>query len=275
LWGPPWIPAQARGARHRLDIRTALEEQFDWLCRLGRVYLNTLPSNAMALAQLAARRSKGPDLAAVLTVGERLTEDVREEVKRHLGCRMSDVYATAECGLIAIECPETGNYHVQSEISKVEAVTADGMPCGPGVIGRLVATSLYNFAMPIIRYRFNDLIIFGTECACGRSLPVITKILGRERGLFRFADGTILLPEFRTDRFVSLAGTPHWQVAQTSETCVEVRLKDPQPLGKSERAAVGDYVRCVLGRNVDVTMNIVETFSRSQGGKFYPVLREF
>jgi phenylacetate-CoA ligase len=275
LWGPPWISAQTRGARQRLDIRTALEEQLDWLCGLGRVYLNTLPSNAMALAQLSARTGKRPELAAILTVGERLTEDVRAEVTRHLGCRMSDVYATAECGLIANECPETGHYHVQSEISKVETVTADGVPCGPGMTGQLVATSLYNFAMPIIRYRFNDLIISGTDCACGRSLPVITKILGLERGLFRFADGTTLLPEFRTDRFVSLAGTPFWQVAQRSATHVEVRLKDSRIMQESERTAVGDYVRHVLGKDVDVTVNMVEEFSRSQGGKFYPVVREF
>ena len=275
LWGPPWIPAQARGARHRLDIKTPVDEQLDWLCGLGRVYLNTLPSNAMALAQLAASSGRKPRLAAILTVGERLTEDVRTEVKRHLGCRMSDVYATAECGLIAIECPETGNYHVQSEISKVEAVTPDGMACEPGMTGQLVATSLYNFAMPIIRYRFNDLIILGTNCACGRSLPVITKILGRERGQFRFADGTTLVPEFRTDRFVSLAGTPHWQVAQVSQKSVEVRLKAQRALRERESAALCDYVRDVLGQKLDVTVNMVEAFSHSQGGKFYPVLREF
>ena len=223
----------------------------------------------------AASSGRKPQLAAILTVGERLTEDVRTEVKRHLGCRMSDVYATAECGLIAIECPETGNYHVQSEISKVEAVTPDGLACEPGMTGQLVATSLYNFAMPIIRYRFNDLIILGTNCACGRSLPVITKILGRERGLFTFADGTRLLPEFRTDRFVSLAGTPHWQVAQVSQKSVEVRLKAQRALRERESAALCDYVRDVLGQKLDVTVNMVEAFSHSQGGKFYPVLREF
>ena len=104
---------------------------------------------------------------------------------------------------------------------------------------------------------------------------MITKILGRERGLFRFADGTTLLPEFRTDRFVSLAGTPHWQVAQVSQTRVELRLKAPRSLQESESVALRDYVRDVLGQKLDVTVSMVEAFSHSQGGKFYPVLREF
>jgi hypothetical protein len=72
-----------------------------------------------------------------------------------------------------------------------------------------------------------------------------------------------------------VAGTPYWQVAQRSATRAEVRLKDSRTMQESERTAVGDYVRHVLGKDVDVTVNTVEEFSRSQGGKFYPVVREF
>jgi phenylacetate-CoA ligase len=274
-WGPPWIPPEQRSNRYRLDIRVPHMEQLEWLCQLGRIYLNTLPSNAMELAQLAATTGQTPSLSAILTVGERLSADVREEVKRILGCHISDVYATAECGLIAIQCPETANYHIQSEITKVEVIKDNGELCRAGETGHIVATSLYNYAMPIIRYRFNDLVTVGEACSCGRNLPVISRILGREKGLFRLADGTLVLPEFRTERFRQLTGTPHWQVVQLSPKRVEVRLKNGWNLNNSIENALTDYVCSVLGAGIDVRVQPVGDFTRSKGGKFYPVIREF
>jgi phenylacetate-CoA ligase len=273
-WGPPWIPPEQRSARYRLNIQIPIEEQLEWLLRLGRVYLNTLPSNAMALAQLSAETGLKPSLAGILTVGERLSSDVCHEVKSILGTQISDVYATAECGLLAIECPQSQNYHVQSEITKVEVLKADGEPCLPGETGHVVATSLYNYAMPIIRYRFKDLVTVGGPCSCGRDLPVISKILGREKGLFRLADGSLMLPDFRTERIRQLAGTSHWQVAQVSPCRAEVRLRYAN-INDTVADAVRDYVCSVVGAKMVVLTRSVSEFPRSQGGKFYPVAREF
>jgi phenylacetate-CoA ligase len=273
-WGPPWIPPEQRSARYRLSIQAPVDEQLEWLGQLGRVYLNTLPSNAMALAQLSAETGVKPSLAGILTVGERLSSDVRHEVRAILGTQISDVYATAECGLIAIACPQSQNYHLQSEITKVEVLKSNGEPCLPGETGHVVATSLYNYAMPVIRYRFNDLVTVGGSCSCGRNLPVISKILGREKGLFRLADGSLLLPEFSTQRFWQLTGTAHWQVAQVSPNRVEVRLKNGS-INDTVADAVCAYVCSVIGERVVVRTQAISEFSRSQGGKFYPIVREF
>jgi phenylacetate-CoA ligase len=275
LWGPPWLDATTRGARYRLSINVPLDEQIGWLAGLGRVYLNTLPSNAMALAQRSEERGVKLQIAAIMAVGERLSADVRDEVRRVLGCRISDVYATAEAGLIAIECPETGAYHLQSEISKVEVIAEDGHSCSPGETGHLVATSLYNFVMPLIRYRFNDLVTLGAGCSCGRSLPVISKIHGRESGFFHLADGRSLLPEFSTRHIREIAGASFWQVLQTAPAAVTVRLQlDSQP-SESQRLILSQYVRETLGTFVAVDIQIVDKFATSKGGKFYPAMRTF
>jgi phenylacetate-CoA ligase len=275
LWGPPWIPQNRRGARYRLDINVPVDEQMQWLRQLGTVYLNTLPSNAMALAQFALAANEKPCLAGILTVGERLSADVRHEVQSIFGCQISDVYATAECGLIAIECPDTGNYHIQSEISKVEVLKADGTQCTSGETGQVVATSLYNYAMPIIRYRFNDLVTLGDGCSCRRTLPVLSQIVGREKGLFKFDSGKVALPDYRTEKFRELAGTPYWQVAQTSPTKVELRLKGCISMTDRLEKALTEYICSILPAKVEVEIKRVTGFTRSRGGKFYPVIREF
>jgi phenylacetate-CoA ligase len=275
LWGPPWLDASTRGARHRLTINASIDDQIDWLAGLGRVYLNTPPSKAMAIAQRCEERGDKLQIAAIMTVGERLSPDVRDEVLRILGCKISDVYATAESGLIAIECPETGAYHLQSEISKVEVIANDGHSCRPGETGHLVATSLYNFAMPLIRYRFNDLVTLGGSCSCGRSLPVISKIHGRESGFFKFPDGRNLLPEFSTARIRDITGESSWQVLQTTPTAVEVRLKSDSRLSAGQHQAMSQYIKETLGPAISVQIKNVSQFTTTAGGKFYPAMRTF
>ena len=56
-----------------------------------------------------------------------------------------------------------------------------GKPCGVGEIGRVVVTPLSNFAMPLIRYDVGDTAEVGPPCACRRGLPVLTRIIGRDR----------------------------------------------------------------------------------------------
>jgi phenylacetate-CoA ligase len=274
-WGPPWLPAEQRSSRHRLSINTPIREQLKWLQGLGRVYLNTLPSNAMALAQLALKTDQKPQLASILTVGERLSTDVRQEVQSILGAPISDVYSTAECGLIAIQCPQSGNYHIQSEITKVEIIKATGDPCLPGETGYVVATSLYNYPMPLIRYRFNDLVTLGEACSCGRNLPVISKILGREKGLFRLSNGSHILPDLRTQWFRERMGATDWQVAQISFDKVEVRIKKVDSFTDDQKADIKDYVCNTVGADFHVQTRLVDEFAKTQGGKFYPIVREF
>lgn len=269
LWGPPWIDASLRSPRHRLHISAPLDVQLQWLQGLGEVLVNTLPSHAMALAQASEAKGITLRIAGVLTVGEKLTRDVRDEVRRIWGCRMSDVYATAETGLVAIECPDTGAYHLQTEISRIEILKEDGRACAPGEQGQLVATSLYNFAMPLIRYRFNDLVTAGEPCACGRGLPVLSDIAGRKKNLFRRKDGTLFAPDVSTLRIRKITGAREWQLLQTAPEQFRITLKLEHEPDADQAANLIAYLCGVLGP-VSIETGIRPSFPRTMGGKFYP-----
>ena len=117
----------------------------------------------------------------VLTVGEPLTAEVRSKAQRAFGARVFDRYGVQELGHIAAECPDCGQYHVSAESMLVEVLRDDGTPASPGTTGKLVVTSLYNFAMPLIRYETGDSAEVGVAGACLRSLPVLRRILGHPR----------------------------------------------------------------------------------------------
>ena len=273
LWGPPWLPPETRGSRHRLHISTPLDEQLDWLMGLGQVILNTLPSNAMALAQRSEERGLRPGIKSIMSVGEKLSRDMREEVRRIWGCEFSDVYATAETGLIAIECPQTGLYHLQPELSRTEIVDDDGHPCPPGKAGLLVATSLYNFAMPLIRYKFQDLVEEGPPCTCSRGLPVLSRIIGRKSNLFERPDGSLYQPDVSTARIRDITGARAWQLTQHGAVSFTLALASPTALSTTEMPQLQSYLRTLVGDHAEINVIPVNDFPRSKGGKFYPLTR--
>jgi phenylacetate-coenzyme A ligase PaaK-like adenylate-forming protein len=92
---------------------------------------------------------------------------------------LTDLYAADEAGCIALQCPDHEHYHVQSESVLVEVLDVEGRACAPGAVGRVVVTTLQNFAMPLVRYDIGDVAEAGDPCPCGRGLPVLRRIARR------------------------------------------------------------------------------------------------
>ncbi len=105
-----------------------------------------------------------------------------------------DLYATAEAYGIAWECPRHSGYHINADSLIVEFVR-DGRPAKVGEPGHIVVTSLYQYAMPLIRYDFEDIgIPTDKKCPCGRALPLMAMIQGRVDDFVTLRNGTIIPP---------------------------------------------------------------------------------
>src|SRR3546814_3878705 len=91
-----------------------------------------------------------------MTVGETVSAKARGLVQRAWGVPLKDSYSCEEAGYLTMQCPDHEVYHVQSENVLLEVVDDDGRPCGPGETGRVLITSLHNFATPLIRYELGD-----------------------------------------------------------------------------------------------------------------------
>ena len=178
-WGPS-TDVLATGRSATLALPADPDTQLEWLVRYDPDYLLTYPSNAAELARISfARELRYPRLREVRTFGELLSEDTRELCRRAWNVRVTDLYSCDEAGYVALQCPEREHYHVQSESVLVEVLDEQGKACAPGAVGRIVITTLQNFAMPLIRYDIGDLAELGAPCPCGRGLPVIRRFAGR------------------------------------------------------------------------------------------------
>ncbi len=98
-----------------------------------------------------------------------------------------------------------------------------GRHVAPGEMGRVLITTLENYLMPLVRYDLSDYAIASDgTCRCGRTLPLLGRIVGRKRVLFRTADGRVYFPYVLTDTLRLTPGIKQYQLVQRSAQAFRV-----------------------------------------------------
>lgn len=274
-WGPASNAVRRTGQSALLSITTRVNVQADWLRKTKPGYLLTYPSNLTGLlAHFAARGERLPGLRAVLTVGETVSPALRAACRSTLGIDVEDVYSSQELGYIALQCPVSGQYHIMAESVLVEVLDAHGQTCKPGETGRLVVSSLHNFATPLIRYELRDYATVGTPCACGRNLPTLARIAGRERNMIRLPDGNLHWPLLvRLHRCREIAPVRQYQLIQQNLQVTEVRLACDRELSAAEEAQLKEIILEALGYPAELRFKYFEgELPRAPNGKFEDVI---
>jgi phenylacetate-coenzyme A ligase PaaK-like adenylate-forming protein len=269
-WGEATAGVMRTGPAALLSIDSTSGEQMQWLREQNPQYLLTYPSNACALAH--AFRNSGQritNLRELRTIGEVVTPEARRLCAEVFHVPLVDVYTAQEVGYIALQCPEHGNYHIQSENLLVEILNEQGNLCGPGEVGRVVVTTLHNFATPLIRYAIGDYARVGKVCSCGRSLPVLEQIMGRSRNMIMLPNGERRWPALgEVDDISRMPAFQQFQVIQRSLTDVEVKVVVPRPFSNEQELVVRESLRKTLGYPFQITITYVDEISRSSSGKF-------
>lgn len=130
--------------------------------------------------QLAVHRP-----TAIMTTASMLYPHMRETLERVFRAPVYNRYGSREIGAIACECEAHHGLHISPLTHYVEILRPDGTAAAPGERGELVITCLYNYAMPLIRYRIGDTAQWATgPCSCGRHWPLLEEITGRVNDLF-------------------------------------------------------------------------------------------
>ncbi len=252
-----------------LTIATTPAGQIDWLQRIKPAYLASYPSNLRELARLATDTGEALHFDRVLTWGEMISEDMRTAIRDYFGKEPLDRYGAGEVGHISGSCPVSLKHHVASELVLLEILDDNGNPLEPGEEGRVVVTPFYNLAMPLIRYDIGDRGVLSAEpCGCERTLPVIERLLGRTRNMFRFADGTACWPVLLANEMRQFVATRQFQAVQRSYTEIEFRYVPARAGQTNDLAGLTAYMRKRLHPSVNVTMTIADRIERSPSGKY-------
>ena len=153
---------------------------------------------------------------AVISLGDKMFPHYRSLIENEFNTEVFDTYGAAEGLMIAGECSEH-KYHVLAPHVHIEILDENGKVVPDGTLGQVVVTSLDNYLMPLIRYKIGDLAIKSSNmssCKCGRNLPIINKIIGRDTDVLHTPKHKILVVHFFTGIFEHFPEIKQFQVEQ-------------------------------------------------------------
>jgi phenylacetate-CoA ligase len=240
-------------------------------------YLQAQPTALQLMVACdSKRRLADLKLAAVFTYGEHFPAESKRAIEDYLGCKVHELYGSAECNYIATSCPACGNFHVQAEMALVETVDEEGGVVAPGETGRLLVTPFYNYGMPLIRYDHADFAEVAHN-TCRITLPALGAIFGKKREPFVFPGGRTMRPTLPSDAVTDLLGARMLQVAQVAEDRCELRIV-PGSLAPAEMKfdEMTELLRAIWWEGLQIDYRIVDAFPRpTPRAKFQPFVQEF
>jgi len=148
--------------------------------------------------------------------------------------------------------------HISSDVCHVE-VMARGQPAAEGEVGELVVTPLYNYGMPLIRYRVGDVGAWDSQpCPCGRGLPVLRELVGRTNSIITLPSGRYFYGGIFLTILENILEIRQFRVHQPTRDKLEITLAK----GEGFSQEIVDVVRkrtVELLANEPVTVSIVVT----------------
>ncbi len=252
-----------------LDIKVSMDEQIKWVRENAPYYLLSYPSNLREMARRCLEtRTTFPALGEIRTFGETVTDDIRDICRQAWGVDIKDMYSAMEIGYLALQCPECEDYHVMAEDVLVEILDNQGRPCRPGEIGRVVITDLHNFATPLIRYDILDYAEVGELCPCGRGLPVLKRIMGRQRNMMKMPDGSMKWPSFSPRKWPGAERIRQLQIIQKEIDLFYIRLEVDTELSAAEEKEIADIIQQRAGFSLRVEFEYTAAIPPAKNYKF-------
>jgi len=166
----------------------------------------------------------------VFTAAELLDRVSRETICNAFHAELFDNYACIEFGLLSWECLEHAGYHINGDSVMMEILDGEEA-VSPGERGDIVCTGLVNRVMPLIRYEMGDVgVISEEQCPCGRALPIMKVLEGREGDFLITTEGRTVSPIiFFPYPFENLEKIKQFRVIQEKRDLIVIQLVLREP----------------------------------------------
>ncbi|WP_143707859.1 phenylacetate--CoA ligase family protein [Dictyoglomus thermophilum] len=250
-----------------------IEDMNCWNPKFIRGYASSIYLMAKFIEQNRITLSFVPK--AIFSTAEKLTFKMRESIERVFKTQVFDNYGLNDGGISAYECEQHNGLHIDTERAILEVVDESGKQLKEGE-GKILATSLYNFAMPLIRYDTGDIGIISSEfCKCGRASYLLKGLVGRSQEFVVSSLGSKVHGEFFTHIFWEIDNVKQFQVIQENVGEVLINIV-PDDWDHIDRIDVKKITKILENKGFKVSIKLVneESLSYTSGGKYKFVINK-
>ena len=249
-WGNPVSTFGPSGQVLSLPVTFSARRILDAMMEFGAKNLVIYPNVLDAMVAICEEENIRYKLDHIWSIGETLKPELRARAVAVFDTAIEDDYSCNELGILALQCPETGLYHVMAESVLVEIL------------------DLHNLATPMIRYDIGDYAEKGPACSCGRGLPTIQALKGRKRNLVVKPDGSRHWPPLTKYVFKSGISLGQFQIIQHSLTDIEVTLVNENRLTVEQEAILTEHLLLALDHPFPIRYTYLEKMPQPPNGKF-------
>lgn len=199
---------------------------------------------------------------AILLTSESLTPTQRKNIEEAFGAKVFNQYGGAELVAFVSEC-EKGSLHVSMDYGVVELQRIKNKH-------EIIATTLINYAMPVLRYRTGDFAVPAKvkKCACGRELPLIDSIEGRRSEMLVTPEGRYIGSAALSLVFEYAKNVKQAQIVQPDGKKIIVRVFKEKEFSQNDREFILLEMRKRVGDTLDIEIEeLTHGISRSTSGK--------
>ncbi len=187
-----------------------------------------------------------------------------------------DQFGCAEVDRSAWQCKERNGYHMDIDSVITQFIDENGDSVANGERGEITYTSLFNYAMPLIRYQIGDIgIPSGDGCSCSLSLPLMDIVEGRKDSFLVLPDNRVVSPfaiNLEASGFKFFSSIDQYHIRQTALDKLEIYLKINNLKVSKELIALEfeNYLKNSLKidtNEVKLKTNFVDDIAFTNGGK--------
>jgi phenylacetate-CoA ligase len=195
-------------------------------------------------------------------------------IEEELGIPVWSSYQATEALHIAFQCELRQGFHINLDEVAVRVMDRQGRSVGPGGTGELVLSNLTNRATVLLNLRLGDIVTLGkTRCACGRTLPTIDRIEGREDDLILMPDGSAVHPLAALEGLQKVPGVSQVQLVQEELGSFLLRVVCSSEVEwRAMRQRLETALWSTLGRDASLQIQQLDQIPPDPGGKVRAVV---
>lgn len=274
---PPYWRDEGGGRRRIFSSIHLSKTTFPYFIEALRAHrtecLYTRPTPLEFLLTLMDEHHEQLSIPYCLTSSEQPTLQIAPLVVQHLGARWIDYYGLAERNAFAYSLAP-GEYRFLPGYGMVEFVPVENVE--DGVLCEIIATGLWNCAMPLVRYRTGDLVLLPASETVQHLIAYgeasFSGVLGRRADYIIGPGGRPLIGISYIPR--DIKHVARMQVIQESLTQVRILVLPLPGYSAADEAQILANARLKLPATMQVRVEVVEQLERTAQGKTPFVIRK-
>ena len=217
-----------------------------------------------------------PTLRHCIVTSEMLFDSDKELLEKWLGVPIINEYGASELGVMGYTNKE-GEFALNAETLYIEILDDENRLLPEGEVGRIVVTSLYNKAHPMIRYDIGDYGIIAPHGTAKRK--VLHQLVGRTNDVAELKNGTKvpgLTFYYVTKSVIEDDGNvKEFIVEQLDYSTFKVIYVAEDRLNEKKHKQIKEALDTYVGEDLEISFERVEVLIRSNRGKLKQFVKRF